>query len=55
MIKELMHDPIFLVQIVNYTFYKELLKSSAGRNCSCKSKITIMEQLEYIDSKLDWL
>ena len=38
-----------------YTFYKELLKSSAGRNCSCKSKIIIMEQLEYIDSKLDWL
>lgn len=37
-----------------YTFYRDLLDSDEGKNCSCQSKILIMEQLEYIDSKLDW-
>ena len=36
-----------------YTFYRELLDSEEGKNCSCQSKILIMEQLEYIDSEWD--
>ena len=37
-----------------YSFYQELLKSENARKCSCESKIRIIDQLEYIDSNLDW-